>query len=127
MSSLLVTCSTYYFLSIYRFDYTTGSTPSCSKNMLLYQDILTGDEMFSDAFPMYVSPSYPSSLLTSPKRKAVEDIAYEVDCQMITIGQGADIDIGLSILSLPSTGLVIFSRKVPIPPPRSRRNPWRTV
>lgn len=22
--------------------------------MLLYEDILTGDEMFSDAFPMYV-------------------------------------------------------------------------
>lgn len=25
------------------------------RKMLLYEDILTGDEMFSDAFPMYVA------------------------------------------------------------------------
>jgi len=46
--------------------------------MLLYEDILTGDEMFSDAFPI----------------KLVDDIVFEVDCQLITIKKGADVDIG---------------------------------
>jgi len=46
--------------------------------MLLYEDILTGDEMFSDAFPL----------------KVVDDIVYEVDCATITIRPGADVDIG---------------------------------
>ncbi|KAI9467004.1 translationally controlled tumor-associated [Lactarius psammicola] len=46
--------------------------------MLLYEDILTGDEMISDAFPM----------------KLVDDIVYEVDCQMVTLKEGADVDIG---------------------------------
>jgi hypothetical protein len=46
--------------------------------MLLYEDTLSGDEMFSDAFPL----------------KLVNDIAYEVDCQTMTIKKGADVDIG---------------------------------
>jgi len=46
--------------------------------MLLYEDIITGDELFSDAFPV----------------KEVEGIVYEVDCQMIVVKAGADIDIG---------------------------------
>ncbi|TFK55919.1 translationally controlled tumor-associated [Heliocybe sulcata] len=46
--------------------------------MLLYSDLITDDELFSDAFPM----------------KLVDDIAYEVDCQTIVIKKGADIDIG---------------------------------
>ena len=46
--------------------------------MLLYEDILTGDEMFSDAFPI----------------KEVDDTVFEVDCQTITVKQGADVDIG---------------------------------
>ncbi|KAH8999124.1 translationally controlled tumor-associated [Lactarius akahatsu] len=46
--------------------------------MLLYSDILTDDEMFSDAFPI----------------KEVDDIVYEVDCQLITVKAGADVDIG---------------------------------
>ncbi|KAF9485313.1 translationally controlled tumor-associated [Pholiota conissans] len=46
--------------------------------MLLYEDIITGDELFSDAFPM----------------KEVDGVVYEVDCQMITIKPGADVDIG---------------------------------
>lgn len=46
--------------------------------MLLYEDILTGDEMFSDAFPI----------------KTVDDIVFEVDCQLITVKAGADVDIG---------------------------------
>ncbi|WVO16941.1 hypothetical protein L204_104627 [Cryptococcus depauperatus] len=45
--------------------------------MLLYTDIVTGDEMFSDAFPI----------------KEVGDIAYEVDCANIAVKEG-DIDIG---------------------------------
>ncbi|KAG2141742.1 Mss4-like protein [Suillus bovinus] len=45
--------------------------------MLLYEDIISGDEMFSDAFPM----------------KLIDNIAYEVDCQMIVVKEG-DVDIG---------------------------------
>ncbi|CAE6465401.1 unnamed protein product [Rhizoctonia solani] len=46
--------------------------------MLLYQDILTGDEIVSDAFSL----------------KLVDDIVYEIDCQLITVKPGADVDIG---------------------------------
>jgi hypothetical protein len=47
--------------------------------MIIYKDIISGDEMFSDAYDM----------------KSVGDgIAYEVDCKMITIKKGADVDIG---------------------------------
>ncbi|KAI0719560.1 translationally-controlled tumor protein [Cerioporus squamosus] len=46
--------------------------------MLLYSDVISGDEMFSDAFPI----------------KEIDGIAYEVDCQMITVKAGADVDIG---------------------------------
>ncbi|EGO01917.1 hypothetical protein SERLA73DRAFT_177548 [Serpula lacrymans var. lacrymans S7.3] len=45
--------------------------------MLLYEDLLTGDEMFSDAFPL----------------KLIDDIVYEVNCAMITVKEG-DVDIG---------------------------------
>ncbi|KIJ56817.1 hypothetical protein M422DRAFT_198014 [Sphaerobolus stellatus SS14] len=45
--------------------------------MLLYTDIISNDEMFSDAFPI----------------KVVDDIVYEVDCQMIIVKEG-DVDIG---------------------------------
>ncbi|KZO93715.1 translationally controlled tumor-associated [Calocera viscosa TUFC12733] len=45
--------------------------------MLLYSDVITDDEIFSDAFPM----------------KLVDDIVYEVDCQMIVFKEG-DVDIG---------------------------------
>jgi len=46
--------------------------------MLLYRDILSGDELFSDAFPV----------------KEVDDIAIEVDCKTIQVKKGADVDIG---------------------------------
>jgi len=46
--------------------------------MLLYKDKISGDEMFSDAFPI----------------KVVDDIVYEVDCQLITVKEGANVDIG---------------------------------
>ncbi|KAK8866038.1 hypothetical protein IAR55_001189 [Kwoniella newhampshirensis] len=42
--------------------------------MLIYQDVITGDEMASDAFPI----------------KEVDDIAYEVDCAMIVVKEGAN-------------------------------------
>ncbi|CAE6394760.1 unnamed protein product [Rhizoctonia solani] len=45
--------------------------------MLLYTDILTGDEVVSDAFPL----------------KVVDDVVYEVDCAMIVYKEGA-VDIG---------------------------------
>ncbi|KAG1755645.1 translationally-controlled tumor protein [Suillus lakei] len=45
--------------------------------MLLYEDIISGDEMVSDAFPM----------------KEVDGVAYEVDCQMIILKEG-NVDIG---------------------------------
>ncbi|KAI9481075.1 MAG: translationally controlled tumor protein [Benjaminiella poitrasii] len=45
--------------------------------MLLYRDIISDDELFSDAYPI----------------KEIDDVAYEVDCKMITISEG-DIDIG---------------------------------
>ena len=34
--------------------------PAKTAAMLLYEDILTGDEMFSDAFPMCVQWAYPT-------------------------------------------------------------------
>ncbi|KAI0682714.1 translationally controlled tumor-associated [Cytidiella melzeri] len=45
--------------------------------MLLYEDVISGDEMFSDAFPI----------------KEVDGIAYEVDCALVTIKEG-DVNIG---------------------------------
>ncbi|KAJ2727120.1 hypothetical protein GGI07_000004 [Coemansia sp. Benny D115] len=45
--------------------------------MLLYSDILTGDELFSDAYPV-----------------TEVDGAYEVDCSMITVGGDDNFDIG---------------------------------
>jgi hypothetical protein len=46
--------------------------------MLLYKDIISGDEMITDAFDL----------------KEVDDLVFEVDCKMITIREGADVDIG---------------------------------
>ncbi|PWW80142.1 translationally controlled tumor-associated [Tuber magnatum] len=46
--------------------------------MLIYKDIISGDEMISDAFNMTL----------------INDIVYEVDCKMITVRKGADVDIG---------------------------------
>jgi len=45
--------------------------------MLLYKDIISGDELFSDAFPI----------------KEIDDVAFEVDCKLIQIKEG-DVDIG---------------------------------
>ncbi|KAK9471897.1 translationally controlled tumor protein [Dipodascopsis tothii] len=45
--------------------------------MLLYKDILTGDEMISDAYDLTL----------------VDDAVYEANCSMVQVGQG-DVDIG---------------------------------
>ncbi|CAK9786212.1 translationally controlled tumor-associated [Cutaneotrichosporon oleaginosum] len=45
--------------------------------MLVFEDVLTGDEMLSDAYDI----------------KTVDDVVYEVDCQMIIVKEG-DVDIG---------------------------------
>ncbi|KAI9142119.1 translationally controlled tumor protein [Paraphysoderma sedebokerense] len=45
--------------------------------MLLYKDVLSGDELFSDAFPC----------------KEIDDAIFEVECKTIQIKEG-DIDIG---------------------------------
>ncbi|CEP14329.1 hypothetical protein [Parasitella parasitica] len=45
--------------------------------MLLYMDIISGDELFSDAFTPVL----------------IDDVLYEVDCKMITIGND-NVDIG---------------------------------
>ena len=46
--------------------------------MILYRDVISGDEMVTDAFEI----------------KEIDDIAYECDCKIITIKDGGDIDIG---------------------------------
>ncbi|KTW26661.1 hypothetical protein T552_02670 [Pneumocystis carinii B80] len=45
--------------------------------MLLYRDIVSGDELISDAYNL----------------KEVDDVLYEVDCAMVQIKQG-EVDIG---------------------------------
>ncbi|WOO85239.1 Translationally-controlled tumor [Vanrija pseudolonga] len=45
--------------------------------MIIYQDIITGDELVSDAY--------------DPKE--IDDVAYEVDCELIIVKEG-DVDIG---------------------------------
>jgi len=46
--------------------------------MLLYSDVISGDEMVSDAFNL----------------KEIDDIVYEVDCRMVKKGNDNNIDIG---------------------------------
>lgn len=67
--------------------------------MLLYQDIITGDELVSDAYPMYalmppLRSVYTGSWNLAAYRKLVDDIVYEVESQLITIKEGADVNIG---------------------------------
>lgn len=45
--------------------------------MLLYTDVVSGDEMLTDAFPI----------------KEIDDIVFEVDCAMIVVKDG-DVNIG---------------------------------
>lgn len=46
--------------------------------MIIYKDVISGDEMISDAYDI----------------KEVDDTIFEVDCQMITVKAGEDVDIG---------------------------------
>jgi len=48
--------------------------------------------------PVVVFPV--TSPLISPCSKVVDNVVYEVDCAMITVKEGADVDIGLSFLSI---------------------------
>lgn len=92
--------------------------------MLLYTDIISGDEIFSDAFPLCVlsPPSFPAHLSPS---KLIDDIVYEVDCQTITVKEGADIDIGA--YHRPGLPPLLTSTQVPTPPMRSKPKPSRMV
>jgi hypothetical protein len=84
--------------------------------MLLFSDVVTGDEMFSDAFPVSVgfqmTVSNPSNPRVTLHSKLVDDIVYEVDCQLITVKDG-DVDIGI-LLNLPQPLLHAYILQVPI-------------
>jgi hypothetical protein len=43
---------------------------------------------------------FAATSLISSCSKTVDNIVYEVDCATITVKEGADIDIGLSFLSI---------------------------
>ncbi|CAB4436418.1 unnamed protein product [Rhizophagus irregularis] len=47
--------------------------------MIIYKDVFHPEEEFcSDAYPM----------------KLIDDVVFEVDCQLVTVKKGVDIDIG---------------------------------
>ena len=85
---------------------------------------MTGDEMFSDAFPMYaLSFCLLLLLLMSRQSKLVDDIVYEVDCQLVTVKKGANFDIGQFLSSCSLVDLRKIS-KVPTLPRRNKRMHW---
>jgi hypothetical protein len=53
--------------------------------------------MLSQCEPMQ-SISSDVVLISIPNRKEIDEIVFEVDCQMISMKGGADIDIGQSSL-----------------------------
>ena len=53
---------------------------------------------------------YDANLYPDPRSKEVDDIVYEVDCSMIVVKPGADIDIGMPHLTMRSE--VIVDRKM---------------
>jgi len=52
--------------------------------MLLFKDIVSGDELFSDG------------VVDDPRKDILEldDIIYEVNCKMVQVKSGVDVDIG---------------------------------
>ncbi|ODQ55126.1 translationally controlled tumor protein [Saitoella complicata NRRL Y-17804] len=46
--------------------------------MIIYTDVFCGDELLSDAYDV----------------KEIDDVVYEVDCSMVQVKAGADVDIG---------------------------------
>lgn len=46
--------------------------------MIIFTDVISNDEMISDAFPM----------------KEIDGVVYEIDCAMVKVGSGVDVDIG---------------------------------
>jgi hypothetical protein len=63
--------------------------------MLLFNDIISDDELCSDGYDVYVSPPllWLERCYADYGSKEVDDVAYEVDCEMIIVKEG-DIDIG---------------------------------
>ena len=61
--------------------------------MLLYEDILTGDEVASDAFPLcvlsHLDCDEPLIHAIALSRREVEGIVFEVEAALITIKEGA--------------------------------------
>lgn len=53
----------HFYFRPYHFSLTQPQKDQQTPKMLIYQDVLTGDEMLSDAFPMYVytphNPTFP--------------------------------------------------------------------
>ena len=59
-------------------------------------------------------------------RKEVDDIVYEVDCQMITVKAGADVDIGSSKQSSKTCTVSInLVEKVPTLLPKNMKRRWK--
>src|SRR5438552_2832183 len=58
-------------------------------------------------------------------RKEVDDVVYEVDCAMITVKQGADVDIGILENSLLS--ILTFLFQVPIHPQKKPTKASKTA
>ncbi|KAL6720552.1 hypothetical protein ACLMJK_002476 [Lecanora helva] len=48
--------------------------------MIIYKDLLTGDEIISDTYDL----------------KDIDDAVFEVDCKMVTVGGNVEVDIGFS-------------------------------
>lgn len=68
--------------------------------MLLFNDIITDDELCSDGYDVYVLPLPQArakalwlETRADNRSKEVDDVAYEVDCEMIIVKEG-DVDIG---------------------------------
>jgi len=76
--------------------------------MLLYSDSLTGDEMFSDAFPMVYIPSLPFAVLSLLTYLFKQNSGrYRLRgrlSSLIQVKKGADIDIGWFIFSSTAFG-----------------------
>ncbi|KAF7579712.1 hypothetical protein FOB63_004782 [Clavispora lusitaniae] len=52
--------------------------PSVHPIMIIYSDVISGDELLSDAYDV----------------KLVDNVVYEADCAMVQVGNGGDVDIG---------------------------------
>ena len=78
--------------------------------MLLFTDVLTGDELCSDAY----------------EPKTVDDVVIEVDCATVTIKDG-EVNIGVVSTALQSTARAdecsVCCVQAPMHPPKRHRKP----